>query len=65
MMERGLNALRHSDHNDLVERILAESIPMYGRMIHGVDSAGIATQESQLYDVHGRVCKPGKQKRHH
>ena len=33
---------------------MSDTIPMYGRMIHGQDSKGQLTEESQKYDVHGR-----------
>lgn len=41
------------DGGALLEQVLAETIPMYGRMIHSgkVGEPG----ESQNYDVHGRV----------
>ena len=52
--ERGINALRQSGSPKLLDSILEETIPMHGRMIHGQDSKGGLTEESQLYDVHGR-----------
>ncbi|KAK5123353.1 hypothetical protein LTR85_002784 [Meristemomyces frigidus] len=54
LAERGVNAMRHSGSSDLLDRVVSESIPMYGRMIHGADSSGALTEESQQYDVHGR-----------
>ncbi|KAK3720118.1 kynurenine 3-monooxygenase, mitochondrial precursor [Vermiconidia calcicola] len=54
LSERGINAMRHSGSDGLLEAVLSETIPMYGRMIHGEDSKGDLTEESQLYDVHGR-----------
>ena len=38
----------------LIDTIMEETIPLHGRMIHGVDKSGNLTQASQLYDVHGR-----------
>lgn len=52
--ERGINALRHSDSPALLDDVLAETIPMHGRMIHGQKSDGSLTEESQQYDIHGR-----------
>jgi len=57
LSERGINALRHSGSPDLVNVILAETIPMYGRMIHGQDPDGALTESSQQYDVHGRAIQ--------
>lgn len=53
MSERGIHALKHANVTNLVENIMAETIPMHGRMIHGVDNNGF-TEESQNYDIHGR-----------
>jgi len=57
MSERGINALKYANVPGLVESVMAETIPMYGRMIHGVDDGGF-TEESQNYDIHGRVRGP-------
>jgi kynurenine 3-monooxygenase len=46
--------MRHSGSDGLLDTVLAETIPAYGRMIHGEDKKGALTEESQLYDVHGR-----------
>lgn len=54
MSERGINSLKLANVPGLVESIMAETIPMHGRMIHGIDN-GTFTEESQNYDVHGRV----------
>lgn len=54
LSERGINALRHSRHPELLEGIIGETIPMHGRMIHGLSSTGSLTQSPQAYDVHGR-----------
>lgn len=54
MSERGINALEHADIPGLVPAIMAETIPMHGRMIHGQDGDNF-TEESQDYDIHGRV----------
>lgn len=55
MSERGINALRNAKVPGLLESIMAETIPMHGRMIHAEDN-GDFTEESQQYDIHGRVC---------
>lgn len=49
--------MRKSDSPKLIEAILGETIPMYGRMIHGQDSHGGLTETSQQYDVHGRAIQ--------
>ncbi|KAI4151095.1 MAG: hypothetical protein LQ340_003690 [Diploschistes diacapsis] len=54
LSERGINAMRHAGQDDLVESILAGTIPMYGRMIHG-EKNGKLFEKAQSYDVHGRV----------
>ena len=46
--------MRHAESDGLLDSILSETIPMYGRMIHGEDTKGNLTEESQQYDVHGR-----------
>jgi kynurenine 3-monooxygenase len=57
LSERGINALRHSARPGLLDSILAETIPMYGRMIHGCSPTGTLSQASQAYDVHGRFIR--------
>lgn len=57
LSERGIDGLRNvGDGEKLLKKILAETIPMYGRMIH----SGKPTDpgQSQNYDVHGRVSMP-------
>lgn len=54
LSERGINGLRHAGTDGLLAAVLDTTIPMYGRMIHGQDANGALTEESQLYDVHGR-----------
>ena len=48
--------MRHAGAIDLLDDVLKETIPMQGRMIHGKSRTGELYQESQAYDVHGRVC---------
>jgi len=38
----------------LLDSILDDTIPMHGRMIHGIKNDKLF-EESQVYDVHGRV----------
>ena len=57
LSERGINSLRHANCEGLLEDVLAETIPMHGRMIHGKKPTGELYEESQLYDAHGRVCE--------
>jgi len=42
------------DGGKLLDEVLSDTIPMYGRMIH----TGVPGEkgESQKYDVHGKVC---------
>lgn len=58
LSERGVNGLRSSGSQDLDQRIIQETIPMHGRMIHGRDLTGQLYSQSQEYDVGGRVCYP-------
>lgn len=39
----------------LLDHVLAATIPMRGRMIHGKKASGELYEEPQDYDVHGRV----------
>jgi kynurenine 3-monooxygenase len=57
LSERGINAMRQSGHPTLLDTILADTIPMHGRMIHSQTSAGELTEASQQYDVHGRFIR--------
>jgi kynurenine 3-monooxygenase len=55
--------MRQANCPGLVDAILADTIPMHGRMIHGRKNGSIF-EESQAYDIHGRVShatnvKPG------
>jgi len=56
LSERGINSIRHANRPDLLESILAETLPMYGRMIHG-ERNGSLFEESQAYDIHGRFIR--------
>ncbi|KAI5457954.1 hypothetical protein BGZ63DRAFT_392269 [Mariannaea sp. PMI_226] len=53
--ERGINAMRHSGQPDLLEHVMATTIPMRGRMIHGRRPNGALFEQSQDYDVKGRA----------
>lgn len=55
LSERGVKSLRAADCPGLLDSILADTIPMHGRMIHGRKGDDVF-QESQKYDAHGRVC---------
>jgi kynurenine 3-monooxygenase len=57
LSERGINALRQSGSSSLLDSILADTIPMHGRMIHGQDKTGALTEASQQYDVHNRAIQ--------
>ncbi|BDD64120.1 kynurenine 3-monooxygenase, mitochondrial precursor [Monascus purpureus] len=52
--ERGITAMRHSNQTDIIDRVLSQTIPMYGRMIHGKDR-GKLWEVAQAYDAHGRA----------
>ncbi|KIX07101.1 uncharacterized protein Z518_05078 [Rhinocladiella mackenziei CBS 650.93] len=54
LSERGINALRSTGNKELLDGVLAQTIPMYGRMIHTRSPTGSLSQQSQAYDVHGR-----------
>lgn len=54
LSERGVNSLRKANVPGLIEAVLEETIPMHGRMIHG-EKQGELYEESQNYDIHGRV----------
>ncbi|KEY65097.1 hypothetical protein S7711_08166 [Stachybotrys chartarum IBT 7711] len=55
LSERGINAIRHSGSQELLDNVLNRTIPMRGRMIHGIGSGGEFTQQPQDYDVGGRT----------
>ncbi|KAJ5669118.1 Kynurenine 3-monooxygenase [Penicillium macrosclerotiorum] len=52
--ERGITSIQQSHRAGLIENVLRESIPMFGRMIHGRDR-GELWEAAQAYDVHGRA----------
>ena len=54
--ERGTTAMRNAGRPDLLEHVMTATIPMRGRMIHGVGTTGDLYEQSQDYDTHGRVC---------
>jgi kynurenine 3-monooxygenase len=55
LSERGINAMRHADHDTLIQHVVSATIPMRGRMIHGKRPNGALYEAAQDYDVHGRV----------
>ncbi|KIW07081.1 hypothetical protein, variant [Verruconis gallopava] len=56
LSERGINSMRNAKCKGLVESVLADTIPMHGRMIHGIKN-GSLFEESQAYDIHGRFIR--------
>lgn len=46
--------MRGANASGLVDSVLNETIPMYGRMIHG-KKRGKLFEEAQSYDAQGRV----------
>ncbi|TAQ87640.1 hypothetical protein B7494_g4016 [Chlorociboria aeruginascens] len=55
LSERGINAMKQTGRSALVDDILSQTIPMRGRMIHGKTASGQLYEQSQDYDIHGRV----------
>ncbi|RMJ10649.1 Kynurenine 3-monooxygenase [Fusarium kuroshium] len=53
--ERGINAMRHAGQPGLLDHVMATTIPMRGRMIHGRGPTGALFEQSQDYDVKGRA----------
>lgn len=53
--ERGINSMKRTNRPGFIDAIMNETIPMCGRMIHRKNNLGNLTEESQAYDVHGRV----------
>ncbi|KAH7153025.1 hypothetical protein EDB81DRAFT_790306 [Dactylonectria macrodidyma] len=53
--ERGINAMRHAGQPGLLEHVMASTIPMRGRMIHGRRPNGSLFEQSQDYDAKGRA----------
>ncbi|KAK0516305.1 hypothetical protein JMJ35_000908 [Cladonia borealis] len=57
LSERGINSMRESKCEGLLEDVLAETIPMHARMIHGRRKNGEIYEESQAYDANGRCIQ--------
>ena len=55
LSERGINSMRQAQCEGLLEDVLAETIPMHARMIHGRRKNGDLLEESQAYAANGRV----------
>ncbi len=55
LSERGINALKNSGNDTLLDHVFDATIPMRGRMIHGKKPSGELYEAAQDYDVHGRV----------
>lgn len=55
LSERGISAMKQSHRPDLIAKVLGDTIPMEGRMIHG-RTGGKLWESAQAYDAHGRVC---------
>ena len=55
LSERGINSMKAAGSDGLLDDILNKTIPMKGRMIHGRGKDGELQQESQAYDINGRV----------
>ncbi|KAI0410135.1 FAD/NAD(P)-binding domain-containing protein [Xylaria palmicola] len=55
LSERGINAMRHAGHDNLIEHVFSATIPMRGRMIHGKRPDGALYEAAQDYDIHGQT----------
>ncbi|KAB5584909.1 hypothetical protein GE09DRAFT_8061 [Coniochaeta sp. 2T2.1] len=55
LSERGINAMRNAGDPILLDHVMAATIPMRGRMIHGKQPNGELFEQSQDYDIHGRT----------
>lgn len=55
LSERGINAMKQAERPKLLESVMAETIPMRGRMIHGKKANGELYEEPQDYDINGQV----------
>jgi kynurenine 3-monooxygenase len=55
LSERGMTAMKHAGCPGLLESVVQETIPMYGRMIHTTRKDGALLEKSQQYDIHHRV----------
>ncbi|KAI0179019.1 FAD/NAD(P)-binding domain-containing protein [Hypoxylon sp. FL1284] len=55
LSERGINAMRHANQQDLLDHVFSATIPMRGRMIHGRRPSGELFEEPQDYDIHKRT----------
>ncbi|KAI9708814.1 MAG: kynurenine 3-monooxygenase, mitochondrial precursor [Bogoriella megaspora] len=56
LSERGINSMKQAECPGLIDAVLAETIPMHGRMIHGQKN-GQFYEQSQSYDVRGRFIR--------
>ncbi|RAL01091.1 FAD-dependent monooxygenase [Aspergillus ibericus CBS 121593] len=54
LSERGIKSLRHSKCQNLAERILSKTVPVYGQKVHGRTKSGLTTRRIP-YDVHGQA----------
>lgn len=63
LSERGINSLRKTGLSDLADAVLADTVPMHGRMIH-VRKHGEYVREAQQYDAHGRVSVRSRNQSH-
>lgn len=48
--------MRNAGDSELLDHVMAATIPMRGRMIHGKRPNGDLFEQAQDYDIHGRVC---------
>ncbi|KAF2863343.1 FAD/NAD(P)-binding domain-containing protein [Piedraia hortae CBS 480.64] len=57
LSERGISAMRNCGDADLLQQVLDDTIPMYGRMIHDINTYGELIEYAQQYDIHGRFIR--------
>ncbi|KAL9093123.1 MAG: hypothetical protein Q9159_000482 [Coniocarpon cinnabarinum] len=57
LSHRGIHALEATQCPHLLSRILSNTIPMRGRMVHSRSATGSLRADSQTYDAHGRFIR--------
>ncbi|KAL9027817.1 MAG: hypothetical protein Q9196_003714 [Gyalolechia fulgens] len=57
LSERGINSMKLANCEGLLDAVLAETIPMHGRMIHSRGKGGNLCEEPQPYDAQGRYIR--------
>lgn len=50
--------MRHAGQPELLDHVMAATVPMRARMIHGAGVTGELYEQSQDYDAQGKVLRP-------